>query len=491
MSAKLVFLSGEREGAEIELTGEEFTIGRLPGLDLSLQHNSVSRHQATVWCEEGQYFVRDDQSTNGTFVNNRKVSRQVLKDGDVVEFGLGGPFARFESGAVRGEPADREETGSRAARGPVSSRAGRETVSSVYLQARNLANARAAPSQGASTATVMKEFVRLTYLRSKRRTRIAIGLTLAANVIVIAALGVVYWRGQQARELAELGLAKQVASRPDEAVSDRGGTRSEDAAEPPVVEREGKDFALLIAINEYENWSDLANPVVDARAIGEELERTYGFEVDLVENPAVEEIRDLVHEYASRPYSEQDQLLVFVAAHGSFDEQFIQDGFIAARDSKKEVDDPYKLTAIQYSWLRRRLASATAKHVLLVLDACYGGTFDERVTLAGTRGDDPYELVDPATYIGRKMQLTTRRYITSGGKERVPDGRPEEHSPFARRLLEALRSYGGEDGLLTLAEVHTRLQLVEPEPRAGEFDRNEPGSDFVFLAKVETPSDEP
>ena len=62
-------------------------------------------------------------------------------------------------------------------------------------------------------------------------------------------------------------------------------------------------------------------------------------------------------------------------------------------------------------------------------------------------------------------------------------GVPGEHTPFVRRFLEALRTYGGDDGVLTLSEVFTYLERVDPEPRAGEFDRNEPGSDFLFIAR--------
>ena len=81
------------------------------------------------------------------------------------------------------------------------------------------------------------------------------------------------------------------------------------------------------------------------------------------------------------------------------------------------------------------------------------------------------------------MQYNTRRYLTSGGKEYVPDGRPGEHSPFARKCLEALRSDGGLDGILTFGEFYTFVEKATPEPRTGEFGDNQPGSDFLFIYK--------
>ena len=114
---------------------------------------------------------------------------------------------------------------------------------------------------------------------------------------------------------------------------------------------------------------------------------------------------------------------------------------------------------MQYNWIRRRLANATSRHVLLMLDVCYGGSFIERVSESSTRSldDDPlYRSVDLANHLDRTRARTTRRYLTAGGIERVPDGRPGEHSPFARRFLEALRTYGGTRGFLTLTDIPPR-----------------------------------
>ena len=73
--------------------------------------------------------------------------------------------------------------------------------------------------------------------------------------------------------------------------------------------------------------------------------------------------------------------------------------------------------------------------------------------------------------------------MTSGGKEYVSDGIPGMHSPFSRKFLEALRSYGGSDEFLTLNELNTFLERIIPEPKAGSFGSDVPGSDFVFISK--------
>jgi len=125
MQASLQFLGGTLAGKDIPVEGEEVRIGRLPEMDVILEDEVVSRHQATLRLDRGQLVLVDEGSTNGTFVNDRKVERQVLHDGDTVEFGLGGPTARFrvddsvvsEASVVKGATSGTESTEPAAGRG--------------------------------------------------------------------------------------------------------------------------------------------------------------------------------------------------------------------------------------------------------------------------------------------------------------------------------------------------------------------------------------
>ena len=149
-----------------------------------------------------------------------------------------------------------------------------------------------------------------------------------------------------------------------------------------------------------------------------------------------------------------------------------------------EKNDETKSTYLAHSNLRTYVDNIPCNHILLAMDVCFGGTFDQAIAKAGgSRGMRMYNEVSNLEFIKRKLKFKTRKYITSGGKEYVPDGRPGHHSPFARKFIEALRNYGGQDKILTLGELKTYLERVKPEPRAGEFGQNEPGSDFVFVAE--------
>ncbi|MBL7855395.1 MAG: caspase family protein [Cyclobacteriaceae bacterium] len=248
-----------------------------------------------------------------------------------------------------------------------------------------------------------------------------------------------------------------------------------------AFDTERYDHALLFATNDYTEWGDLVNPVSDAQAIAKELEENYGFKTEIVLNPTKSDIINKLREYSLRKYLDSDQLFVFFAGHGQFDEVFT-DGYLVCTNSKK--NDIARETYISFSDLRTILSNIPSNHLFLAMDVCYGGTFDQSIARGTDRStDDLYAEVNTTEFLARKLQFKTRKYLTSGGKEYVPDGRPGEHSPFARKLLEALRTYGGRDKILTLGEIISTVEKINPEPRFGEFPGNEPGSDFLFVAK--------
>lgn len=59
-------------------------IGRGEDCDIQLVSDRVSRHHCEVFCQDGQFFVRDLGSTNGTYVDGVRVSRAALRNGSVI-----------------------------------------------------------------------------------------------------------------------------------------------------------------------------------------------------------------------------------------------------------------------------------------------------------------------------------------------------------------------------------------------------------------------
>jgi hypothetical protein len=239
-----------------------------------------------------------------------------------------------------------------------------------------------------------------------------------------------------------------------------------------------KDYALIFATDKYENWSGLVNPIFDSRAIAEVIKKNYGFEVEIVENPTQNDVLRKMREYAERKYKPLDQLMIFFAGHGTYDQTF-GEGFVVTRESI--LNDEGKTSYLSHNRLRSIINNIPCEHIFLAMDVCFGGTFDE--TLASARGVDEevYKEQNHSEFIARKLTMKTRKYLTSGGKTYVSDGIPGKHSPFAKNFIDALNSQGGSDGILTLQELFGFVEKLKIQPRFGEFGDNSPGSDFVFV----------
>ncbi len=63
-------------------------IGRAAGNDLVLADEEASRYHATVWVYGGQAYIRDENSTNGTWVNERRLTAPTsLRPGGRIRLG--------------------------------------------------------------------------------------------------------------------------------------------------------------------------------------------------------------------------------------------------------------------------------------------------------------------------------------------------------------------------------------------------------------------
>ncbi|MBI2896316.1 MAG: FHA domain-containing protein [Deltaproteobacteria bacterium] len=96
---RLHHVFGAQTGRVQEIDKPLVRCGRLPDNEVAFDPHadidSSGRH-AELRCEEGVWYVVDVGSRNGTMVNNQRVQRQRLQDGDVIEFGKGGPRLRVE-----------------------------------------------------------------------------------------------------------------------------------------------------------------------------------------------------------------------------------------------------------------------------------------------------------------------------------------------------------------------------------------------------------
>ena len=85
--ACLIVMRGREAGRMYELKPGVTYLGRSDEVDVPVDDSAASRRHATIHSSPIGYVLTDLQSTNGTFVNGKRVASQVLKDGDRVQVG--------------------------------------------------------------------------------------------------------------------------------------------------------------------------------------------------------------------------------------------------------------------------------------------------------------------------------------------------------------------------------------------------------------------
>jgi two-component system, cell cycle response regulator len=87
--AYLIMISGRQVGKQFKLVGELLWIGRHLQNEIIVDDEGVSRKHAFIERRGGTFLLRDNESTNGVFVNNNKVMQHELKEGDRIRVGSG------------------------------------------------------------------------------------------------------------------------------------------------------------------------------------------------------------------------------------------------------------------------------------------------------------------------------------------------------------------------------------------------------------------
>jgi predicted nucleic acid-binding Zn-ribbon protein len=82
---ELVRIDGDRSISHT--LGRRTRIGRAAGCELHIDSSSVSRHHALILAGTREAIIEDLNSTNGVILNGRRVTRQVLNDGDILTIG--------------------------------------------------------------------------------------------------------------------------------------------------------------------------------------------------------------------------------------------------------------------------------------------------------------------------------------------------------------------------------------------------------------------
>jgi DNA repair exonuclease SbcCD ATPase subunit len=88
--AKLTYRTPEGEAREVTVSSDgEVVVGRHPECAINITQPSVSRRHARFWfdADDGRFYIEDKGSSNGSFVNNQRVTRAALSSGEEIRCG--------------------------------------------------------------------------------------------------------------------------------------------------------------------------------------------------------------------------------------------------------------------------------------------------------------------------------------------------------------------------------------------------------------------
>jgi hypothetical protein len=83
----LVVMSGNQKGLDFRIFAGKNSLGAAADNDIVITDDYLSSRHAVIRYEDGKYEVVDNESTNGTYVNEKKVTREELIDNDTLRLG--------------------------------------------------------------------------------------------------------------------------------------------------------------------------------------------------------------------------------------------------------------------------------------------------------------------------------------------------------------------------------------------------------------------
>ena len=233
----------------------------------------------------------------------------------------------------------------------------------------------------------------------------------------------------------------------------------------------GKYYGLIIGIDNYTDPAlvDLDNPVTDATMLYSTLIGNYMFDpenVSLLKDPTRADIIKKLDEL-SYQLTKNDNLLIFYAGHGFWDTEK-ETGFWLPADA----DELSSVNWIRNSTIQDYVDDIQTHHTLLITDACFAGAIFK------SRG----AFQDASVAVNKLYSMTSRKAMTSGTLEEVPD-RSVFLEYLLKRLLENDKKY------ISAGELFGsfREAVLNNSPNIPQYgviqDTGDEGGDFIFIKR--------
>jgi len=251
-----------------------------------------------------------------------------------------------------------------------------------------------------------------------------------------------------------------------------------------------ESWAVIVGINDYQNWPKLRYCVNDADSVEQMLISQYGFKksniIKLLNKEATREriVWALGDQLAdANKVGRDDRVFVFFAGHGATRKlpSGKELGYIVPVDAEAEASQAKSISMTQ---LQEFCELIPAKHLYFVIDSCYSGL---ALTRAGSTSSKN------ANYLEEITRRMARQILTAGGADQqVADNGPGGHSIFTWTLLQGLQGLADTDGnsAITASELGAYISpivssLSHQTPAFGNLLGSE-GGEFVFELQQES-----
>lgn len=242
--------------------------------------------------------------------------------------------------------------------------------------------------------------------------------------------------------------------------------------------RIGRQYLVVIAVNEYQHWTPLRGPVPDSKKLKDVIVSRYH----------IDELYELYDEQATKAniiklfvdlqkkVKREDGLLIVYSGHGHLDESS-DTGFWIPVNAGTNVYE--QKNWLPHAQLRGLISNLESMHVLVISDSCFAGDL-----IYSTRSL-PKNIT--AEYFKAAYSRVSRQLLTSGVVEVVPD-----ESAFAKQLISVLKhnDHPVLDTLMLFNEV--RLGVEGSTPLMGSLagtGHQEGASFLLFLKDESAPAD--
>ncbi|MBS4029348.1 MAG: caspase family protein [Ignavibacteriales bacterium] len=264
----------------------------------------------------------------------------------------------------------------------------------------------------------------------------------------------------------EFTIVRESGQQPQPLVSEKKSS--------PGSQLGGKYYALVIAIQDYTDPSinDLDFPIKDSERLKNTLTEFYTFDendVTFLKNPDRKQIIQTLSSFRGK-LTVEDNLLIFYAGHGYWDEDLQQGYWLPSNSTSKDPSE-----WLPNSTIRDYIRGIKTKHTLLLADACFsGGIF---------KGRDAFLNADIS--VQETYKVPSRRAMTSGSLKTVPD-----KSVFVEYMIKRLKDNSdkflfAQKLFVSLKEAVTNNSPNRQTPMYGIIQEtgDEGVGDFIFVRK--------